>query len=82
MEIHSFDDLEKLLRHWTSFQNQYTYDLIGMATLLGACLDNLKMNMIEGDYEQITDCFTEQQEKQLRLICGLIDDSSNRESSE
>lgn len=70
--IQSFDDLEDTLRLWRSFKDQEIYDLNGMMALVAACLDNLKENMIETDFDEVGDCLTEDQRMFLEKFSTAI----------
>ncbi len=68
MEISSFGDLEDFLRKWKSFKDRDVYDLNGIAALLTACLDNMRDFMSETDFDEIGECFTDQQKEFLAKL--------------
>ena len=70
--INSYDDLQNTLRHWTSFKDQHAYDVVGLTVLLAACFDNLEEFALEADYDQIRDCFTEEQRQFIKTFAGKI----------
>jgi hypothetical protein len=75
--IRSFDDLENALRLWRSFKDQEIYDLNGMMAIVAACLDNLRENMTETDFDEVGDCLTEVQ----RMFLGKFSSAILRNST-
>ena len=74
----SFEDLESLLKHWTSRYDNNVYDFGGMTSLLGACLDNLKEHALDAEIEEIKEYLTSEQYDFLKLItdnCSLNTDN-------
>jgi hypothetical protein len=72
IEIDTFEELESFLRNWTSFKDDQAYDLIGVAALMAACLDNLSSNVVDGDVGEIADCFTDSQKVFLRKMVRTL----------
>jgi hypothetical protein len=69
----SYEELVQFLRTWRNFADPYMYDFVGMAHLLGACLDNLEENAPEEDLlEDLSDCLTEEQIAFLKKIARVI----------
>jgi len=60
INIRSYEELEDMLRNWLCFgvQREHEYDFGGMASLLGACLDNLQKHALEAELEDIGGYFT------------------------
>lgn len=68
VSIKNFEELESILKNWTSFGDPYVYDNIGIVTLFLACLDNIKKNFHEEELEDFKEYLTvEQKEFFLRL---------------
>ena len=66
MIINRYEELQATLRNWKSFKDQDVYDLNGIVALAIACFDNIQLNIIETDYEEIRDCFTDEQKLFLK----------------
>ena len=70
--IQTFEDLEAMLRHWTSFADPHIYDAGGMASLFGACVDNMRARMLEAELEDIDAYFTDEQKDFLLTLVTFL----------
>ena len=61
--LKTFEDLEAMLRHWVSFADPHLYDAGGMVLLFAACLDNMRLHMLEAELEDIDSYFTDEQKE-------------------
>ena len=68
----SFDELESFLRNWNSFIDPEVYDLVGMAALIGACLDNVQARARPLDFEEFAECLSDEQKATLHQIDDAI----------
>jgi hypothetical protein len=71
-KLETYEDLEKFLRSWGSFKDAEVYDLVGMAHLLGACLDNLRDNVSDVGLEELGGCLSESQIAFLKKLAEII----------
>lgn len=67
-EIRSFDDLERYLRNFTTWDGDHVHDFTGTVVLLGALLDNLRINALEVDLEIIGGYLSDEQKTFLRQV--------------
>lgn len=64
-----FEDLEVLLRDWSSMAGPETYDFVGMVHLFRACLENLRGHATDADWDEVTEVFTDEERAFLE---GLV----------
>ncbi|KUJ60744.1 hypothetical protein AR687_17120 [Flavobacteriaceae bacterium CRH] len=57
--FNSFEELEDFLINWENFHGEGMYDIVGMLTLLRACLLNIKNNTELESFEEMEDFFSE-----------------------
>ena len=72
MVTESFQQIESFLRNWTSFAERSEYDFVGHMALLCACLDNLRTNMLEVEFDDIQDYFDDSQKAFLKKLAKTI----------
>lgn len=75
--IKTFEDLEAMLRHWTSFADPHIYDAGGMASLFVACLDNMRARMLEAELEEIDLYFTDEHKDFLLKLVTMVQRASS-----
>lgn len=73
-DVHSFEDLTAFLRGWGSFPDPAVYDFVGMAHLLGACLDNLRECANDADLDELEEVL----DKPQRTFLKQLSDRANR----
>ena len=70
--LKTFEDLEATLRHWMSFADPHLYDAEGMVLLLAACLDNIRLRMLEAELEDIDSYLTDEQKEFLLKVATMV----------
>ena len=70
--LKTFEDLEALLRHWGSFADPALYDAGGMILLLAACLDNMRLRMLDAELEDIDAYLTDEQKEFLLKLATMV----------
>ncbi|MDI3286298.1 hypothetical protein [Polyangium sp. 15x6] len=67
-----YDELESLLRNWTTLGGEPNYDFVGMFHLFRACVLNLMEYSTEADWSEVYE-FLEPPEREFleRLVRGL-----------
>lgn len=78
--ITTFEDLEALLRGWMSFHDPLVYDLGGIVSLLGACLDNLEFHLVPGEQEDLRRYMSDDQVAFLRRLALDLDRVDDEET--
>lgn len=77
-EIGSYEELEDFLRNWVSFGGDTgMYDIVGMARLFAACLENLRKQHIEADVDTLSDVLTADQIAFLRKLAENLPAADN-----
>lgn len=69
--LQTFEDVETLLRHWTSFADPQVYDVVGMTALWTACLDNLRAHLVPTEVEELAAALTAEQRAFLRMLVTM-----------
>jgi hypothetical protein len=70
----SYEQLIKFLETWTSFDgDEEVYDTIGILTIFRACLTNLHLRSIQGDFEDLHEVFDENEIEVMRKIIAGFD---------
>ena len=67
-----FEDLEAILRHWVPFADPHLYDAGGMVLLFTACLDNMRLRMLEAELEDIDSYLTDEQKEFLFNFATMV----------
>lgn len=71
MQHQSMEDLVRYLKDFRAWGNQSEgYDAVGMAHLLGACLDNLRLNATKADLADLPECLEPHQIMFLKKLAG------------
>jgi hypothetical protein len=70
--LKTFEDLEAVLRHWVSFADPHLYDAGGMVLLFAACLDNMRLRMLEAELEEIDSYLTDEQKEFLLKLATMV----------
>ena len=70
--LKTFEDVEAMLRHWVSFADPHVYDTRGMVLLFAACLDNMRLRMLEAELEDIDSYFTDEQKEFLLKLAMIV----------
>jgi hypothetical protein len=70
--LKTFEDLEAMLRHWVSFADPHLYDAGGMVLLFAACLDNMRLRMLEAELEDIDAYLTDEQKEFLLKLAMIV----------
>jgi len=70
--LKTFEDLEAMLRHWMSFADPHVYDAGGMVLLFAACLDNMRLRMLEAELEEIDSYLTDEQKAFLLKLATIV----------
>ena len=73
MQVNSLEDLAQHLKDFRTWGNQSEgYDAVAMFHLLGACLDNLRLNATKADLADLSECMEAHQLMFLKkLATGL-----------
>jgi hypothetical protein len=73
MQVQTIEDLVRILKDFRTWGNQGEgYDAVGALHLLGACLDNLRLNASKSDLAEISECLEPHQLMFLqKLAAGL-----------
>lgn len=72
MNIHSYDELENLLRNYTSWGNG-AYDTVGIIHLALACLDNLRANTSATGLDIFPECLNPEQGTYFLYLAKLVE---------
>ena len=59
--LNTFEQVEAYLREFSNFGGGPPYDVVGVATLTLALLDNLRENALEVDIENLAETVTDEQ---------------------
>ena len=70
--LKTFEDVEAMLRHWVSFADPHLYDAGGMVLLFAACLDNMRLRMLEAEFEDMNSYLTDEQKTFLLKLATVI----------
>lgn len=70
-DIKSFEELEKYLAHFTTWDGDHVHDFTGAVVLLGALLDNIRTYSLEVDLNVIGNYLTDEQKVFLKKIAEL-----------
>jgi hypothetical protein len=70
--LKTFEDVEAMLRHWVSFADPQLYDAGGMVSLFAACLDNMRLRMLEAELEDIDSYLTDEQKEFLLKLATMV----------
>ena len=70
--LKTFANLEAMLRHWVSFADPHLYDAGGMVLLFAACLDNMRLRMLEAELEDIDSYLTDEQKEFLLKVATMV----------
>jgi hypothetical protein len=70
--LKTFEDFEAVLRHWVSFADPYLYDAGGMVSLFAACLDHMRLRMLEAELEDIDSYLTDEQKLFLLKLATMV----------
>ena len=71
-EFRDFGELVDFLVGWGSWSDEAVYDIVGMAHLLGACLDNLRARSLQSDPEALATALTPGQRETLMALAERI----------
>ena len=70
--LKTFEDVEAMLRHWVSFADPHLYDAGGMVLLFAACLDNMRLRMLEAELEDIDSYLTDEQKEFVLKLATMV----------
>ena len=70
--LKTFEDVEAMLGHWRSFADPSLYDAGGRVLLFAACLDNMRLRMLEAELENIDAYLTDAQKEFLPKLATMV----------
>ena len=70
--LKTFEDVEAMLRHWVSCTAPHLYDVGGMVLLFVACLDNMRLRMLEAELEDIDSYLTDEQKEFVLKLATMV----------
>ena len=70
--LKTFEDVEAMLRHWVSFADPQLYDAGGMVLLFAACLENMRLRMLEAEMEDIDSYLPDEQNEFLLKLATMV----------
>ena len=80
MNIRSYEDLLDFLKNWEKQRDGSEYDFVGMAHLLGACLENLEKFSLEAELDRLSECLEEKPAQFLKKLAERISRPGRSES--
>ncbi len=72
MEFIEHAELVNYLRNYRSWTNPFDYDLVGMANLFGACLDNFRLRATEEELSYLSECLSDEQKHFLQVVAHCV----------
>jgi hypothetical protein len=70
--FNSFEELEEFIINWENFQGEGMYDVVGMLTLMRACIINIKNNSELSAFEEMEDFFSKDELFFLKKLTSKI----------
>jgi hypothetical protein len=70
--FNSFEELEEFIINWENFQGEGMYDVVGMLTLMRACIINIKNNSELSAFEEMEDFFSKDELFFLKKLISKI----------